>query len=247
MTTPNDPVLVHPQACASPTPGTNADPVGLASYVQVARAERAPLPAPIGSPVPRQCSHVRRNGTRCRKSAMVAGFVCASHGGKAAQVLGAARERMAPLLGLAIETAYQVMMDPLEEGSVRLNAAKLVMDRGGLGPHTSADVVVDARVEEHHNRMKIFGGRKISSVPDEELVATINDRVSKLLARRKAQAERAARQPERTAQLDEVRATIAEQQRQGVPDRSFLDKLLSLQSTLEQAIAEDEDADDDDD
>jgi hypothetical protein len=62
-------------------------------------------------PIARQCVRVKRNGQRCRKSAMLGQSICDHHGGKAGHNLRAARRRLLselwnPAIG-TLETAME--------------------------------------------------------------------------------------------------------------------------------------------
>ena len=106
----------------------------------------------------RRCNaHSSRSGERCKKSAILGGSVCRTHGGSAPQVKRKALERIKELQTPAVEVLAQAI-DAEEQQldrkgqviglgpdhAVRLRAATAVLDRTGMGPHQGMDVNVKA-------------------------------------------------------------------------------------------------------
>ncbi len=100
---------------------------------------------PTGSvhPMSRQCSAHNRQGQQCGRAAIPGGTICGYHGGRAPQVLAAARRRL-------LEAADPVAAELIrlarysEQDSVRVMAARDVLDRAGLG--AKVQVEADVRV-----------------------------------------------------------------------------------------------------
>lgn len=95
----------------------------------------------------RQCTSKNATGERCRRTAIVGGFVCWNHGGRTPMIRQAARERLQMLVDPAVNALQTVMQqgkcdacgrsdDPL----VVVKAAQLVLDRTGHGPHSTVTV-----------------------------------------------------------------------------------------------------------
>jgi hypothetical protein len=74
----------------------------------------------------------KQSGTRCKRSPIPGGAVCALHGGKAPQVVRTARARLAALVDPALATLGVLMKRPTL-AHVRLGAARDVLDRAGIG------------------------------------------------------------------------------------------------------------------
>jgi len=203
-------------------------PLGLARHTTPAPASRS-LPSPIGDKGPRQCVRVRRNGTRCGRYASIGGFVCTSHGGKAPQIVQAARERMAFLVDPCLEVLWQVLNDPLTEDGVRVNAARVILDRAGIGPTSS----VEAKVTNVSQ-----WDPKLTAMTDTELAAYMSMLQSRLLKGKLDRGPLLALLLDRKKDLAEVVETLDAQQTLGVPDRTFFDKLISLRAQLETSIAD---------
>jgi hypothetical protein len=104
-----------------------------------------------------RCTATNRAGERCKRFAIIGGFVCVMHGGGAAQVRQAARQRLLALVDPAIDALLRALEsgDPCatcgrqDDMGIVIRAAQLVLDRVGLGPAISvtADVNVTARAE----------------------------------------------------------------------------------------------------
>ena len=91
------------------------------------------------SSIARQCTATNRVGIRCAKSAMLGQQICHIHGGKAPQNLRAARKRMLEMA----DGAMVALQDALDHGDIKesTNAARIVLDRSGLGPTSTVDLV----------------------------------------------------------------------------------------------------------
>lgn len=177
---------------------------------------------PRGTVHQRHCTRILENGARCKRFAIVGGFVCSNHGGRHPGVIEAARKRLAFLIDPAIEVLFEICTSPLEPSDVRLRAANSILNRTGLGEHVAVDVTA-----QHTHTLK----RKIENLNDEELFAEI-DRL-KLGAIKIARDERW-----RQEQLEACQVTIAEQERLGIPDRAFYDSLVDLLNELGEAVSE---------
>ena len=104
----------------------------------------------------------KQSQQRCKRHAIAGGTVCAIHGGKASQVIAAARLRLAALVDPAIARLEKVIKDPEHEASA-VRAAKDVLDRAGLKPTDTLKIEGDTEVYDP--------GREVLS--DEALEALI--------------------------------------------------------------------------
>lgn len=86
----------------------------------------------------RQCTAKTRSGNRCKGPAILGGTVCRMHGGSAPQVKAAAAERLKALQDPAITAMEHLLEHGKEE--TRLRASVAVLDRTGLGPHSTVNV-----------------------------------------------------------------------------------------------------------
>lgn len=87
---------------------------------------------------------------------MKGGFVCQVHGGKAPQVMKAAKERLMAMVDPALNELIKLVEDASTPHNVRMQAIKDVLDRCGFGPVQKSDVnvnVFDTR-EELMNRAR---------------------------------------------------------------------------------------------
>lgn len=79
-----------------------------------------------------QCTaHSTRTGDRCRKPAMLGCNVCGTHGGRAPQVMAAARMRILAMVNPALHELMR-LLQKAETDSVKLQAARDILDRAGL-------------------------------------------------------------------------------------------------------------------
>lgn len=78
------------------------------------------------------CTAKKRDGSPCGQRAMRGSAVCKMHGGKAPQVLAAARLRLALLVDPAIGVLQKAMKQQAKQPGVALAAARDVLDRAGL-------------------------------------------------------------------------------------------------------------------
>lgn len=89
---------------------------------------------------PRRCrAHSSRTGIQCKKIAIRGAVVCATHGGSSGQVKRAASERLKALQDPAI-SELEAILKADGDASVKLRAVLGVLDRTGLGPHSSVEV-----------------------------------------------------------------------------------------------------------
>ena len=111
------------------------------STISLAQSEDMGALKSSGSPksIARQCTASNRVGIRCMKSAMMGQQICHIHGGKAPQNLRAARKRMLEMA----DGAMVALQDALDNGDIKesTNAARIVLDRSGLGPTSTVDLV----------------------------------------------------------------------------------------------------------
>lgn len=87
----------------------------------------------------RRCVRVRATGDRCRQPAIHGGTVCRFHGGAAPHVKAAARAR----LEMATDRMAQELLGIATTGeseSVRLNAIRDALDRGGVSKPTQVEL-----------------------------------------------------------------------------------------------------------
>jgi phage terminase small subunit len=81
-----------------------------------------------------------------------------------------AKRRITAMLPLAIETVAGIMENPQEGGAVRLKAATVVMDRGGVHA-VSERIVTEAPLERDPDQLKrIMGLAQVLGVPVEQLL-----------------------------------------------------------------------------
>jgi hypothetical protein len=79
-----------------------------------------------------QCTaHSKQSGNRCRKPALPGCAVCGMHGGRAPQVMAAARLRLLAMVNPALHELAR-LIQKAETDSVKLSAVKDVLDRAGL-------------------------------------------------------------------------------------------------------------------
>lgn len=91
-------------------------------------------PMPSDNPIRGKygCTAKKRDGSPCGQRAMKGSAVCKMHGGKAPQVLAAARLRLALLVDPAIGVLQKAMKQQAKQPGVALAAARDVLDRAGL-------------------------------------------------------------------------------------------------------------------
>lgn len=93
-------------------------------------------------PITRQCTAHRKNGDRCRVSAIKGGTVCAKHGGSAPQTVAAARRRLLaaaePLMANLIKIATSS-----DDEALRLRATMDALTRAGITERTTVQVEVN--------------------------------------------------------------------------------------------------------
>lgn len=89
-----------------------------------------------------RCSARRKSGEPCRNYAIRGANVCRMHGGGAPQVRAAAQVRILMAADRAAAQLVVLMYDQTAPHSVRLAAARDLLDRAGLGARTGVDVEV---------------------------------------------------------------------------------------------------------
>lgn len=92
------------------------------------------------------CSAHRTNGEPCGNYAIRGGTVCMSHGGRLPNVRKAARERIDALAPRATEVVEE-LMDSAASETVRLAAARDVLDRAGVGEGKRIEITVGESAE----------------------------------------------------------------------------------------------------
>lgn len=88
----------------------------------------------------RRCSARRTNGQPCRRWAIVGGTVCATHGGKARQVVQKARIRVMNHADKLMRTELEFAYDETKDPNLRLKAITDSLNRAGLQPITVVEV-----------------------------------------------------------------------------------------------------------
>jgi len=91
-----------------------------------------------------QCTATsKQSGERCKQAAKLGGKVCHYHGGNAPQTVKAnARRILEGLVGPALVTLQELMLDSEVPASVRYQALRDVLDRTGLKPVDKAEVLL---------------------------------------------------------------------------------------------------------
>jgi hypothetical protein len=97
----------------------------------------------------RQCTATNRQGERCRRQPIAGGAICTMHGGRAPQILAAAKLRLLEAVEPAIARLLRFIESPpglchvcgrSDDTSAIVSAIKAVLDRSGLGPSASLTV-----------------------------------------------------------------------------------------------------------
>jgi hypothetical protein len=84
----------------------------------------------------RQCKGTNRAGARCRRSPIKGGAVCALHGGKAPQVVAAAKRRLLEAAEPVVAGLIEIFEDEAHvEPRDRIRAGFGILDRAGLSPN----------------------------------------------------------------------------------------------------------------
>lgn len=92
-----------------------------------------------------RCVGHKKNGGRCKHSALKGSKVCAYHGGRAPQVQARAKIRIQEATDKAARGLLDMASDTTIPEGVRLSAIKDILDRGGLGVRQSVDIEVSAK------------------------------------------------------------------------------------------------------
>lgn len=108
---------------------------------------------PKGTVRSQMCSARKSNGQPCKRWAIVGGNVCPTHGGRAPQVMEAARRRLKALAPMALEVLADLAQgkatdpatgDPSNvPAAVRARAAADILSRAGVAAVTGHDVTLD--------------------------------------------------------------------------------------------------------
>jgi hypothetical protein len=88
----------------------------------------------------RRCTATARSGERCGRSPALGATVCYYHGGAAPQVKAKAQERLRALQHPAIDALARAL-EQRTDLAAALRAALAVLDRTGLGPRNTIDVI----------------------------------------------------------------------------------------------------------
>lgn len=124
-----------------------------------------PKEAPTKEAITRQCTaRSTTSGERCRKSAILGGTVCTSHGGKAPQVRRKAALRLQELIDPAIGTLAREMVQA-DKSADRQRAANSILDRAGM-PRTAT--VIDGESAKALLFERITALRGEAETTDEE-------------------------------------------------------------------------------
>lgn len=82
----------------------------------------------------RRCTATsKQSQQRCKRSAILGGSVCFTHGGAAPQVQRKARERLLELVEPALVEMTKIVLNKSTPPNVKLAAIKDILDRSGLG------------------------------------------------------------------------------------------------------------------
>ena len=101
----------------------------------------------------RRCTAMRSNGIeRCKRTAILGGTVCFTHGGAAPQVQRKARERLLELVEPALTELTKIVINKNTSENVRLSAIKDILDRSGL----AATIKVEQDVHVFDTREEIL-------------------------------------------------------------------------------------------
>lgn len=95
------------------------------------------------SQIVRHCTaRSKTTGKQCGRGAIPGGNVCTYHGGKAPQVIDAARRRLAALVDPAIGALEHLISPRNRHAPSRLGAAKDILDRNGHKPADKVEATV---------------------------------------------------------------------------------------------------------
>lgn len=97
-----------------------------------------------GNPT-RRCKAHRKNGDQCRRWAIHGGNVCATHGGRARQVVAKARLRLMENADPAVKQLLKIAFDDNSPIETRLKATLAAIDRAGLSPKTEVELEITAK------------------------------------------------------------------------------------------------------
>ena len=144
-------------------------------------------------PIARQCTAHRKNGARCRSSAVHGATVCIKHGGAAPQVRARAALRILEASDQAAAQMIRFMNDKKVPYAVRLRAAQDLLNRASLVgagmPTPEADRfdalladVMDVVLVEADRPRQLTGPREqtFEDDDDDQWVATDDDDADRL-------------------------------------------------------------------
>jgi hypothetical protein len=113
----------------------------------------------------RQCTATNRQGERCRRQPIAGGAICVMHGGRAPQVLAAAKLRLLEVVEPAIARLLRFIEAPpgqcdvcgrCDDTSAIVSAIRTVLDRSGLGPSASLTVTAAPPDETPHTTEELL-------------------------------------------------------------------------------------------
>jgi hypothetical protein len=113
----------------------------------------------------RQCTATNRQGERCRRQPIAGGAICTMHGGRAPQILAAAKLRLLEAVEPAIARLLRFIEAPpglchvcgrSDDTSAIVAAIRTVLDRAGLGPSASLAVTAAPPDETPHTTEELL-------------------------------------------------------------------------------------------
>lgn len=86
-----------------------------------------------------QCAGVKRSGDRCENPVVPGAEFCRFHGGELPASKRMAKTRMLQMVGPALDVLAEAMQQA--DWPIAVKAATAILDRAGIGPHATIDVV----------------------------------------------------------------------------------------------------------
>jgi len=105
--------------------------------------EQAPRKMIRSATQPARCGAKKRDGSPCRKWPLAGSRRCRLHGSASPASQAKARERILGAADLAAQRLIEFMNDKRVPWSVRLTAARDLLDRGGLAHRPGIDITVE--------------------------------------------------------------------------------------------------------